>query len=76
MKSAPTRLRMPGDPDRVYASMGNYIFSTDLLLRELYADAANESARTISDATFCRGWLGAPTCSPTIFKPITFRAIR
>ena len=40
MKSAPTRPRMPGDPDRVYASMGNYIFSTDLLLRELYADAA------------------------------------
>ena len=35
---APT---MPGDPDRVYASMGNYIFSTDLLLRELYADAQN-----------------------------------
>jgi len=36
---APT---MPGDPDRVYASMGNYIFSTDLLLKELYADGANE----------------------------------
>lgn len=33
---APT---MPGDPNRVHASMGNYIFSTDLLLRELYADA-------------------------------------
>jgi len=38
---APT---LPGDPTRVYASMGNYIFSTDLLLRELYADAANESS--------------------------------
>ena len=35
---APT---MPGDPHRVYASMGNYVFSTDLLLRELYADAEN-----------------------------------
>jgi glucose-1-phosphate adenylyltransferase len=35
---APT---MPGDPHRVYASMGNYIFSTELLLRELYADAQN-----------------------------------
>ena len=35
---APT---MPGDPERVYASMGNYIFSTNLLLRELYADAQN-----------------------------------
>jgi glucose-1-phosphate adenylyltransferase len=35
-RDAPT---MPEDPTRVYASMGNYIFSTDLLLRELYADA-------------------------------------
>ena len=35
---APT---MPGDPERVYASMGNYIFSTNLLLRELYSDAQN-----------------------------------
>ena len=35
---APT---MPGDPERVYASMGNYIFSTNLLLQELYADAQN-----------------------------------
>ncbi len=38
---APT---MPGDPGRVYASMGNYIFSTDLLLRELYADAKKENS--------------------------------
>ena len=38
---APT---MPADPDRVYASMGNYIFSTNLLLRELYADAQNEAS--------------------------------
>jgi glucose-1-phosphate adenylyltransferase len=36
---APT---MPSDPERVYASMGNYIFSTRTLLRELAADAANE----------------------------------
>lgn len=38
---APT---MPNDPSRVYASMGNYVFSTDLLLRELYSDAANEAS--------------------------------
>lgn len=31
---------IPGDPKRVYASMGNYVFSTRSLLRELYADAA------------------------------------
>ena len=35
---------MPDDPERVYASMGNYIFSTKPLLDELYADAANEQS--------------------------------
>jgi glucose-1-phosphate adenylyltransferase len=38
---APT---MPGDEEKVYASMGNYIFSTNLLLRELYADAQNPNS--------------------------------
>ncbi len=38
---APT---IPGDPDRVYASMGNYIFSKNVLLRELPDDAANENS--------------------------------
>lgn len=38
---APT---MPHDPTRVFASMGNYIFSTDLLLRQLYEDARNENS--------------------------------
>ena len=33
---APT---MPGDPSRVYASMGNYVFSTPTLLELLEADA-------------------------------------
>jgi glucose-1-phosphate adenylyltransferase len=35
-RNAPT---MPGDPGRVYASMGNYIFSTRTLLDLLNADA-------------------------------------
>jgi glucose-1-phosphate adenylyltransferase len=35
---------MPGDPTRVFASMGNYIFSTKLLLRELYDDAENDES--------------------------------
>ncbi len=39
--NAPT---MPGDPERVYASMGNYIFSTRTLLRLLHDDAADESS--------------------------------
>ncbi len=35
---------MPGDPDHVYASMGNYVFSTRVLLQELYHDACNEQS--------------------------------
>jgi glucose-1-phosphate adenylyltransferase len=35
---------MPGDPTRVFASMGNYLFSARTLLRELYADAAREDS--------------------------------
>lgn len=38
---APT---IPGETDRVYASMGNYVFSTRTLLRELYADAKREDS--------------------------------
>ncbi len=38
---APT---MPDDPARVFASMGNYIFSTDVLLRELLADGRNKDS--------------------------------
>ena len=38
---APT---MPDDPLRVFASMGNYIFSTDVLLRELLADGKSATS--------------------------------
>lgn len=31
---------IPGDPDRVFASMGNYLFSTQTLLKALHEDAA------------------------------------
>src|SRR5690606_39645052 len=40
-KDAPA---MPGDSGRVYASMGNYVFSTDTLMRELCADGADENS--------------------------------
>ncbi len=40
----PNSPTIPGKPDQVYASMGNYVFSTGLLLRELYADAENEAS--------------------------------
>jgi len=32
---------IPGDPDHIFASMGNYVFTSEVLLRELCADAAN-----------------------------------
>jgi len=35
---------IPGDPARVFASMGNYIFSTPALIRELKKDAAREES--------------------------------
>ena len=35
---------LPGDPTRVHASMGNYIFSTRILLRELYGDAMRDES--------------------------------
>jgi glucose-1-phosphate adenylyltransferase len=38
---APT---IPGDPDHVFASMGNYVFSTRVLLRELLRDAQDENS--------------------------------
>jgi glucose-1-phosphate adenylyltransferase len=38
---APT---IPGDPNRVYASMGNYVFSTRTLVRELHRDAGDENS--------------------------------
>lgn len=38
---APT---MPGDPTRVFASMGNYIFSTRQLLEELYRDSKDPNS--------------------------------
>ena len=39
--NAPT---MPGDDSRVYASMGNYIFSTRTLLRLLHDDAGEQNS--------------------------------
>jgi glucose-1-phosphate adenylyltransferase len=36
---------LPDDPDQVFASMGNYVFSTDVLLDALRRDSADESSR-------------------------------
>jgi glucose-1-phosphate adenylyltransferase len=40
----PNSPTMPGDDSRVYASMGNYVFSTRTLLRLLHDDAAEEGS--------------------------------
>ena len=36
---------LPDDPDSSFASMGNYIFTTDALLDALHSDAENEGSR-------------------------------
>ena len=35
---------LPDDPDSTFASMGNYVFSTDVLIEALRVDAADESS--------------------------------
>jgi glucose-1-phosphate adenylyltransferase len=35
---------LPGSPDETFASMGNYVFTTDALLEALRVDAADESS--------------------------------
>jgi glucose-1-phosphate adenylyltransferase len=35
---------LPDDPDQCFASMGNYVFSTDMLLEALRADAGDEGS--------------------------------
>ena len=35
---------LPGNPDLTYASMGNYVFSTDVLVEALRQDAADDSS--------------------------------
>ena len=36
---------LPGRPDETFASMGNYVFSTEALLDALHTDAADESSK-------------------------------
>ena len=50
---------MPGDPSQAFASMGNYIFNTEVLVDALRA-LARARARTTSAATSCRSSRNAP----------------
>jgi glucose-1-phosphate adenylyltransferase len=36
---------LPGNPDQTYASMGNYVFDTNVLVDALHKDAADDSSR-------------------------------
>ena len=40
----PDAPHIPGDPTQVFASMGNYLFSTRTLLKALHEDAADENS--------------------------------
>jgi glucose-1-phosphate adenylyltransferase len=45
-KEKPAQVQgLPDDPDRILASMGNYVFTTKVLLDALEHDAADESSR-------------------------------
>ena len=71
---APT---IPGDGERVYASMGNYIFSTRTLLRAAARGRRRtRAASTISAATSCPSWPATPRSTPTISRPTAFPANR
>ena len=64
---APT---MPGDASRVYASMGNYIFSTRALCSICCMPTPKlPAAIMISARTFCPSWLVTRRCMPTISRP-------
>ncbi len=51
-KPKETTLRSPYDPSKISASMGIYIFNTDVLIPVLLKDAENPSPATISAKTF------------------------
>ena len=43
-RSRPTRRRCPDDPDVAYASMGNYVFTTEALIEALRTDAEDDDS--------------------------------
>lgn len=45
VEKPPSPPPMPGDPTRAFASMGNYIFSTEVLREVVIADADDEGSR-------------------------------
>ena len=63
-KPKETNLRSPFNPDMVDASMGIYIFNTDVLIPELIKDSEDPTQNTISGTIFCRTCLVAIECVP------------
>ena len=70
---APT---IPGDPEHVFASMGNYVFNTRVLLRELQDDAANDRSSHDFGHDILPSLVAGRKSTPTIFKPIGLLASR
>ena len=56
---------LPDRPDLSYASMGNYVFDTDVLVDALRKDAADDSSRTTWAATSSPCWSGTAARRPT-----------
>ena len=65
---------LPDDPDRVFASMGNYIFTTEALLEAVTADSDDRSRITTSAETSSLPWCGPATPTSTTSRPTMSRA--
>ena len=61
---------IPGDPARVFASMGNYVFSRARCSASSTRTRRARTAVTISAGTSSRRWSSAPPSSPTTSRPI------
>ncbi len=64
---------IPGDPTQALVSMGNYIFETEALYRELKRDAAEENSshdfgKDIIPSLFPRAPSMSMTTAPTSFR--------
>jgi dTDP-glucose pyrophosphorylase len=62
-KPKSTDLRSPFSPDMVDASMGIYLFNTDILLPELMKDAGTPTPPTTSATTYCPSCSAASRCT-------------
>ncbi len=60
---------MPGDPTMVLASMGNYLFNADALVREVTQDAKTDGSHDFGRKHPHRDVQPLRRCTPTTFRP-------